>query len=322
MNIRDALRAGTLTLAAPALLVAGASTGVGGVALAADNVSPSAVVANGTLTVTGTNGADTVHIGLGATANTFVVDFGNGDVRTFDSSTFVSISVSLGNGDDSFSIPVAGQFTDKRLTVFGENGADTVSGSRGADVLDGGSGDDSILGNDGNDFIAGDRGDDVADGEKGTDTEALGSGADVAVWLPGEGSDNVDGGSGSDVLDFVGANVAETMALSSTGGHAVFTRQPGNVVMDTVGVETLSITPLGGADTITVNGTDADDNLTVGAIGSVVSVSGVQPTVLITGAETTDTLQVNAGNGNDSVSVSDAARALMNITVDLGAGQL
>jgi Ca2+-binding RTX toxin-like protein len=355
MNIRDALRAGTLTLAAPALLVAGAaSTGAGGgTALAADNVSPSAVVANGTLTVTGTNGADAIHAGLGATPNTFFVDFGNGDVRTFDSSTFVSISVFLGNGDDSFSVPVAGQFADKRLSVFGENGTDSLSGSRGADVLDGGNGDDAILGSDGNDLITGDRGDDVVDGEKGTDTELLGSGSDVAVWLPGEGSDNVDGDSGADALNFIGADAAETMALTANGNHAVFTRQPGSVVMDTVDVETLNLRALGGADavtlndvhgtaldtvnvdlssaqgngdnagdTLTVNGTAAADNLAVTAQGSAVTLTGGQPSVHVTGAEPTDRLQINTGDGNDAVLVTDAARALITVAVDLGSGQL
>jgi hypothetical protein len=337
MNVRDALRAGTLTLAAPAFLVIGvASTaGGGGIALAADNTSPTAVVTNGALTVTGTNGSDTVHVGLGATPNTFVVDFGNGDSRTFDPASFASISVFLGNGDDNFSVPANGQFANKRLSVFGENG------------------NDSILGSDGNDQIVGDRGDDVVDGGKGTDTEILGSGSDLAVWKPGEGSDIVDGGSGTDALNFIGADGAETMALAANGIHAVLTRLPGSVVMDTVDVEVLDLHTLGGADVvtlndvhgtaldtanidlssstgtgdnavdaITVNGTDAADTIAVGAQGNAVSVDGGQPSLHVTGAETTDRLQINAGNGNDAVSVVDAARALITIAVDLGAGQL
>jgi hypothetical protein len=286
MNIRDARRAGMLTLAAPALLVAGvASSGIGGsgIALAADNLSPTAVVADGTLTVTATNGDNNVSVGLGATPSTFVVDFGGGDSRSFDPTSFVSIDVFLGNGDDAFTVPVGHQFTGKRLSVFGENG------------------DDSLLGSDGNDVITGGRGDDVVDGGKGTDTEVLGSGSDIAVWLPGEGSDNVDGGSGTDALNFVGADGAETMALNANGQHAVFTRQPGSVVMDTVGVETLNIRALGGADTITVNdGTGtALDTVNIDLSSSqgtgdnaidTVTVNGTQPTVHVTGAETTDQL--------------------------------
>jgi hypothetical protein len=336
MTIRDALSAKLLTLAAPALIVGVASSTVigGGVALAADKSFPSAVVANGTLTVTGTNAGDTVHIGLGAIPNTFVVDFGDGDVRTFDPASFASISVFLGNGDDTFSVPAAGQFSDKRLSVFGDNG------------------NDSILGSNGGDQIVGGNGDDIVDGGRGADTEFLDNGSDVAVWLPGEGSDVVDGGNGEDALNFVGADVAETMALTANGQHAVFTRQPGAVVMDTVAVETLNIDALGGADlitlnnmrgtalnnvnldlsssqgtgdnatdTVTVNGTEAADHFAVQATGNAVSVEGAQPRVHVTGAETTDVLQVNAGDGNDSVRVSDAARALTTIAVDLGADQ-
>jgi hypothetical protein len=44
--------------------------------------------------------------------------------------------------------------------------------------------------------------------------------------------------------------------------------------------------------------------------------------VHVTGAEPTDHLQINTGDGNDGVLVADAARALITIAVDLGAGQL
>src|SRR5207302_6612876 len=99
-------------------------------------------------------------------------DFGGAAMQqSFDRAAFTAISVNLRSGDDSFTVDPHAQFNDRRLTVFGGNGDDTIRGS------------------DGNDLLFGGRGDDNIDGARGADTELLGRGNDTAVWLPGEGSD-------------------------------------------------------------------------------------------------------------------------------------
>src|SRR5947208_2278460 len=82
-------------------------------------------------------------------------------------------------------------------------------------------------------------GDDTVDGDRGNDIEFLGSGDDTAVWLPGEGSDVVNGDGGEDALAFVGADGNEVDDLSASGHRVLFSREPGAVRMDLDGVEQL-----------------------------------------------------------------------------------
>jgi Ca2+-binding RTX toxin-like protein len=147
------------------------------------------------------------------------------------------------------------------------------------------------------------------------------------VWNPGDGSDNIDGGTGRDTLVFNGSAGAELMHLFANGNHAVFTRDVGAITMDTVDVERLDLAALGGADTITVDdlagtslnranidlssagtGDGATDTVIVNALAATdhprihqdasdVTVTGLQPVTQITGGETTDVLQVNTSAG-------------------------
>jgi maleate cis-trans isomerase len=55
------------------------------------------------------------------------------------------------------------------------------------------------------------------------------------------------------------SNVPETVTMSANGGRLIFSRQPGNVTMNTDGVEIVDFNALGNTDDITVNdltGTD------------------------------------------------------------------
>ena len=199
--------------------------------------SPTASVANNTLTITGTSDRDEIALaGSNDDPNALDVDLGNGTRPRFDRNTFNAISVSLGNGDDAFT-EAAGVFADEALTV------------------DAGQGDDAIVAGDGNDLIFGGSGDDFVDGGKGRDTAFLDGGHDTFQWDPGEGSDVVDGGSSTDALVFNGAAGAETMSLSANGDQSVFLRDPGTVRMDMNDVEQLDVNALGGADTIAINDT-------------------------------------------------------------------
>ena len=244
------------------------------------------------------------------------------------------IVVSLRAGDDVFRVDqVNGAFADETL------------------IIDAGEGNDVVSGGDGNEIMLGRSGNDRFDGNKGADAAFLGGGDDVFTWDPGDGSDAVTGGSGNDTLLFNGASGNETMSLSANGRQAVFLRDPGTVRMDLDGIESVDVVALAGADaitvndltgtevqnvnidlgvngagdtsadTVTVNGTPQADHVDVDADGTTVVTKGLQAETRISGADSTDHLQVNTFDGEDEVNVSNAATPLMDIAFDLGADQ-
>jgi Ca2+-binding RTX toxin-like protein len=72
------------------------------------------------------------------------------------------------------------------------------------------------------------------------------------VWGPGDGSDIVEGNSGTDTMQFGGSNISEEIALSANGSHALLTRNIAGVTMDLHGMETVNIAALGGTDNVTI----------------------------------------------------------------------
>jgi Ca2+-binding RTX toxin-like protein len=301
-------------------------------AAAAENAG-SAFIANNTLTIVGTNGADVVAVNADATE--VQVAFGDdpANVHRFNLADFGAISVSLGNGDDQFT-EAPGVLAGHALTVSGGNGNDIITTGDGNDVIFGGNGDDRV------------------DAGRGTDTVVLGNGNDFFVWNPGQGSDAVDGGNGNDVMQFNGANVNETMSLSANGSQAVFLRDPAAIRMDMNDIEIFNLKTLGGADTltvnnldgtavrqanidlsggsggadlqadsVTVNGTNQADRVDVTADGGRVDVAGLQAETQITGSDTFDHLQVNTLDGNDTATVDPNVSTLIGVAVDLGLGQ-
>jgi Ca2+-binding RTX toxin-like protein len=300
--------------------------------------SPSARVANDTLTVTGTPHGDRVALRLAPGApGTMQVDLNDDGIaeQSFDRNTFSRIEVSLLSGSDQFRVDQANGGIDDPATVSGGSGNDSLNGGDGIELFIGGSGNDA------------------ADGNRGNDSAALGSGRDSFRWDPGDGSDVVEGQSGTDTLDFNGAPGAENMRLSPNGGRSLFLRDAGNIRMDMDGVERLDLTALEGPDTfavddmsgtdfrranvdlssaaggpdgqadiVTVNGTERADRIDVETDGTSVDVEGLRTAVRISGSETSDRLEVNSLGGNDDVDVEQAVFAFIDVAADLGSGQL
>ena len=324
-----ARRLGLAAGAAAALLAGGLATA--GPAAAATSAS----VSNDTLTVNGDSGDDRIALRLAAgAAGTLQVDFGDDGSaeHSFDRGTFSRIEVFAGSGNDQFRVDQAnGAFTDEALTVDGGNGDDTLNGGDGVELFIGGNGEDAV------------------DGNRGNDTALLGNGQDSFRWDPGDGSDVVEGDNGTDTLDFNAATADEIMSLSPNGERALFLRNVANIRMDMDGVERLDLDALGGADTVTindmtgtdvsradvdlsgpaggadgaadtvtVNGTEQDDNIHVTAAGTGVMVRGLRATTLVSGSEPIDKLQVDTLTGNDKITVSPGVSALIDVTVHLG----
>jgi Ca2+-binding RTX toxin-like protein len=197
-----------------------------------------AQVQNGTLRIVGDAASDKLALRL-APGNPSVLQLDVGDDGTadfaFDRSTFTSVDVEAGAGDDTIRVDqVDGPFADLPLTLNGGPGNDTITGGDGAETLIGGPGDD------------------VVDGNRGNDTAQLGGGDDTFVWDPGDGSDAVDGQGGHDTLAFNGSNASERIDLSANGAGVRLSRDVAAVTMDLTAVDTIAVKTLGGADTLTV----------------------------------------------------------------------
>jgi len=192
-----------------------------------------------------------------------------------------------------------------QLFVQGLGGDDTISATglaAGAisEFIEGGDGNDTIAGGPGAETLAGGNGNDAIDGNGGNDQAALGAGSDVFTWDPGDGSDTIEGQDGKDTLVFNGAAASETVDLSANGDRLRFFRNPGNITMDTGGVERVVFNALGGADNVTVGdltGTDvtAVDLDLAGTLGGT------------TGDGQFDHVVVNGTNGNDAFTISGGA---------------
>jgi Ca2+-binding RTX toxin-like protein len=200
----------------------------------------------------------------------------------------------------------------------------------------------TINGGDGDDKITGSAGNDVVIGGRGSDTAMLGAGDDTFVWNPGDGSDVVNGQAGNDTLVFNGSNANETIVIGPDGkGGATLTRDVANITMSLDNVETIDLSALGGADTVTVNdmtGTDVSNvNIDLGFNGAgdgsvdtvvinatnhgdsifvtntngVITVSGLDATVTIKNFEANDKLVINGLGGDDVISVVGQASGMV-----------
>jgi Ca2+-binding RTX toxin-like protein len=291
----------------------------------------------------GGNGIDIVEVNGANAGDNFTITPNGSRVR-FDRTNLIPFSIDIG--------------TSENLVVNANGGDDTFTASNGLASLiniavDGGAGNDTITGGDGNDRLVGGDGNDLINGGRGNDAANLGAGDDTFVWNPGDGSDIVEGQDGHDTMVFNGANLSEQITLSANGTRLRFTRDLGTVVMDVNGTEQVDFNALGGADIITVNnlsgtdvtevnlnlestpgsgmgdngaesvsvqGTDADDAMEVTGDAHGIDVSGLPAQVHITGSEPADRLSVNAGAGDDVVHASGLAAGAIQLKVDGGDG--
>ena len=153
---------------------------------------------------------------------------------------------------------------------------------------------------------------------------------------------------------FNGSNANEKIDISANGQRVRFFRDVANITMDLNDVEGIDFNALGGADTITVNdltgtgvsqvnldlasppgsgtgdgqadsvivnGTNADDVVTANGDASGVSVIGLSAQVNIKGAEVAnDRLTVNTLGGDDVLDASGLAADAIPLTVNGGDG--
>jgi FG-GAP-like repeat/RTX calcium-binding nonapeptide repeat (4 copies) len=274
----------------------------------------------GTLAVLTGSGADTVSL-AGVLAATSTV-------------------VTTNDGDDI----VTGPSVTTQLVLDGGGGNNRLIGGTQSDILTGGDGNDQLTGGNGSDILFGGAGNDLLVGGDGNDIIFAGAGLDKITWAPGDDNDTIEGQDGADVLVFNGANIAETFEVSANGGRILFTRNVATVVMDLNDVEEIQLNTLGGADlvtvndlsgtdlkafrvnlagftgapdaatdTVTLNATNGDDDIHVVTNGSAVQAIGVSPLLELSGFDTFDQLSIQPLLGNDNVFVAPTAQAKLTI---------
>jgi Ca2+-binding RTX toxin-like protein len=173
----------------------------------------SALLANGVLTIVGTDRADRIEVmrrddqgqirvelngtrtrfPLGDVTRVQVSGRGGHDLIEFsgrDGGVYFPANVSGGKGNDTIRTGLADD------TVSGGNGHDRIEGDAGDDLISGGNGDDVIEGGDGNDTLRGDAGNDILHGNHHNDRLAGGAGDDDLFG--GHGIDSVWGNAGDD----------------------------------------------------------------------------------------------------------------------------
>jgi hypothetical protein len=237
------------------------------------------------------------------------------------------------------------------LAVAGDDSISATGLAAGAvsEFLEGGDGNDTIAGGPGAETLLGGNGNDSIDGNGGSDQATLGAGDDTFVWDPGDGSDTINGDDGRDTLVFNGAAASETVDLSANGDRLRFFRNPGNITMDTGGVERVVFNALGGADNVTVgdltgtdvttvdldlagtlggttgdgqvdhvvvNGTNGDDAFTVSGGAGDANVSGVGAAVELLHAEATDQLDFETFGGIDTLATGGLAAGAIQLFFD------
>jgi Ca2+-binding RTX toxin-like protein len=321
-----------VTVAALVAAAIGVSSGT-----AAPYHGAKASVYAGTLTVKGTKASEKIALRLKA-GDSSILEVDAGD-----------------NGSADFSFPRAG-FT--RIVVDGRAGNDAIRVDETNGVFEdtipttlaGGDGNDTLSGGSGNEMLLGGRGNDSIDGNRGTDTGLLGPGNDTFIWDPGDGSDKVEGQRGADTMVFNGAAAAEQVDVSANGSRLRFFRNPGNITMDTAGVERVDFTALGGADVVTVNdlkatavrqlnidlastlggsagdgaadrvivaGTAGNDRIDVSGDAGTVKVSGLAAGINILHPEAAlDRVEINTLGGVDSVASAALAAGAIQLLVN------
>ena len=181
----------------------------------------------------------------------------------------------------------------KQIQVFGQGGNDTLTlnesnGALPGSNLFGGAGNDVLTGGSGKDLLFGQSGNDTLFGKGGFDF--LFGGTDNDVLTGGDGDDQAFGESGNDRMIW---NPGDDTDLNEGGA---------------------------GTDTVEISGGGGAEAFTATANGSRVRFDRLNPAPFAIDIGTSENLVLNANGGDDTFSATGNLAALIQITVDGGAG--
>jgi Ca2+-binding RTX toxin-like protein len=176
----------------------------------------------GTVTVTGSDGADSITVTREGDRVRVRVD-PEGSDQTFRADDVLRVTVAAGAGDDVIRF-------DESITV-----PTRIDARDGDDTITGGAGDDTVLAGNGDDLIDGGRGADLIFGDPGNDTLTYASRtAELNVFMDGQPNDG-EAGEGDNVADTIdtilgGRGDDRIDAQGQVGGKALY----GNFGNDTL----------------------------------------------------------------------------------------
>jgi Ca2+-binding RTX toxin-like protein len=311
-----------------------------GTAIRAD-AAVTAIVAGSRLHVAGDDADNQIILQVVSGGLDITVRNGATVVGTFARSSFTSIQVDAGGGDDEllllFSFPIT--ITEPL----------SVDGGTGNDHLRGGWGNDTIRGGEGNDVIEAGVGDDILIGGGGDDRFVWW--AEGGLFTPNDGSDSIDGEAGWDTLEAHGTSGADVFNLAPGGGVRLLLALTSPALSLSVGTtESLDMDMRGGDDrfntlfglpttiVMRIDGGDGDDIIFGGTADDALLggggndyINGHGGSDIIVGGDGNDTLVGETGDdslvgnaGNDQLTGGDGEDRLSGNTgadsVDGGAG--
>jgi Ca2+-binding RTX toxin-like protein len=209
-----------------------------------------ATLANGVLTVNGTNGDDTITLSTDGTNLTASLD--GTPVQSFALSSITSVVVNGNSGNDlitidpgqnvawpsSLGVSVSGGPGDDTITggpgpdtLFGGLGNDSIGGGPGDDYIKGAQGDDTLVGGQGNDYLIGSLGNDVLRGGLGDDTLNAGGGFNQLTGGQGNNTFYAETGTGDQI--FAGAATNDILYYTTADNPILETGviSPGNRIL-------------------------------------------------------------------------------------------
>ena len=168
-------------------------------------------------------------------------------------------------------------------------------------TLDGAAGNDSIFGGVLDDVIFGGAGNDFAQAFSGDDRIFLGDGDDKFQWHVPHDNDQVEGGTGNDLISmggFSSPTSSETITVSANGPRLSLANVQGGDTVDADGFETVEVIGFGGAEQVTVN------SLTGTAVTRVVL--DLHLTIGNVPDGTAEAVTINADDGGNAIGVTDS----------------
>ena len=285
--------------------------------------------------VEGSNFDDTISVSQTATLVGLSV---NGDTSTNTVSSIEQIKIVGMEGADGISIAGVGTIP---VVAYGGMGDDSISGSSTASAVI---------------TAYGEQGQDILQGGSANDKLYGGEDSDLFLWSPGGGNDTMDGGTGTDALiangstgddcfdvapDNTFGNQARIgIAVTAAGqdgsllaANLEHVSLVGGVGQDLFEINSLVPTPVslvdidmgstaGVQNIVIVNSSNAGNVMTAtpSATNANVDVNGLSALVRLYNTSTTDTLVLQGGYGDDTISVAPQTLSLITVQVDGGGG--
>ena len=238
-------------------------------------ITPDAVAANVSLTLTGTNAIDIVS-GVSTTSTGLLTINASGlTAQAAGTTTFDLNSTAQGTAGTA---TITGSGGDDLITVG--NFASTINAGAGTDVIIGGTAADTISGEAGNDNITGSGGNDVLNGGAGNDTIDASTAGNYTV-TGGDGTDSVDFGSTLTQNDsFDGGDGTDTLTLTTTSVTAVKNLTVSQINTLNAGISNVEVLDFGTTlnQDIDLGRLDGLSSIRIGALAGASNLSGLAAT--------------------------------------------